>query len=90
MERRTFLVGTLAGGLLATPLAAEAQPATREIGDDRHPDRHRGAELRPSGQDNVYVLPHEVGRKHSKRDRVRIAQAPLEQGLPARADQVIE
>jgi len=28
MERRTFL-GTLAGGLLATPLAAEAQRVTR-------------------------------------------------------------
>jgi hypothetical protein len=28
MERRTF-IGTLAGGLLAAPLAAEAQPSSR-------------------------------------------------------------
>jgi len=31
MNRRAFL-GTLAGGLLAAPLAAEAQPAGRSIG----------------------------------------------------------
>src|SRR6266498_5980735 len=31
MNRRAFIIGTLAGGLLAAPLAAEAQQAVRRV-----------------------------------------------------------